>query len=282
MSSSDSDPPPSSDDPPRRDGIRPMPLFVAAAWVLGMTLFMSLFATLAAAHDIVSGFACQAAAYLLCVFLIVRVHAPNASLRAFLALRRTHLAFYPIAVLLGVAIEAPAIAIYELIQRHYPEAPGHESTLDMLTTASTPKRVLAGLVIIALGPLLEEIFFRGALFKPLERKYESSRSIVIGLCAVLFAGAHWDFRAMIHLALVGLALGFLRQLSGSIVPSALLHGTYNAVTFYLLVTLPEDADVNPPRWLVGASCAAIAALLGLATLVGRTEAAARVQELDRQ
>jgi uncharacterized protein len=260
-----------------------MPFFVASGWVVGTTLILFAIASLVTAVDIVSSVACQAAAYLLGLFLILRVHAPDVSVRAFLAIRRTHVAFYPIAVLLGAAAEAPALSLYEFIERRYPSGPAQDSAFDMLTTATMPKRVLAGVMIIALGPMLEEIFFRGALFKPLERKYADARSIVIGLTAVLFAAVHFDRRAVIHLALVGLVLGLLRQLSGSIFPSLLVHSTFNAVAFYFLVTMPADAQVTPPGWLVAASLFAIAALIAAAYLVStRTQAAARAQELDRQ
>jgi membrane protease YdiL (CAAX protease family) len=276
-----SDPPPSE---PNGRAIRPMPVIAASGWVLGATFILALLGTLTS--DIVGSFACQAIAYLLVVFSILRVYAPNASMRAFLALRRTHVAFYPIAILLGAAIEIPALAVLDLVQRRYPTENSHDPTFDLLTTGAMPKRILAGLIIVVLGPFLEEIFFRGALFKPLERHYAASRSIVIGLTAVLFAFAHVDPQAMIHLAIVGLALGFLRQASGSIVPSALLHATFNAIPFYAVVTAKPgsaELEIDLPRWLVAVGCAATVLLLVLAKLVStRTEAASRAQELDQQ
>lgn len=280
--SSPSDPPPSSD--PYKGGIRPMPFFVAAAWVMGATLTFGILSV--RSHSLASGFAWQVVAYLLTVFLILRVHAPSASVREFLAIRRTHFAFYPIALALGAALFAPAAELFEFVKRRYAEGPPESPDFDMLTHGSTPRIVLGGLVIIALGPLLEEVLYRGAIWKPLERKHQAGPSIVIGLTAVLFAAAHVNRHAMIHLALVGMVLGLLRRQSGSIIPSTLAHGVYNAITFYFLVKAPSDAvevEVDIPRWVVAASLCAVALLLGMAYLVStRTEAASRAQELDRR
>ena len=55
----------------------------------------------ASRDDLTKLFACQLAAYLLGTFLILRVHAPQAKIREFLALRGTHLAFYPLALALS-------------------------------------------------------------------------------------------------------------------------------------------------------------------------------------
>jgi uncharacterized protein len=280
--SSPSDPP-SSD--PFKDGIRPMPFFVALGWVIGTTFALALLMTIAN-DNIVSRFACQAVAYLLGLFLILRVHAPLASLREFLAIRGTHAGFYPLAVLLGVAVEIPAILVQEFIRRRYPEELVHSSMLTEIASASLPQRIATGAVLIALGPFLEEVFFRGAIFKPMERKYTDARSIVIGLTAVLFALAHFNWRELISLAMVGLVLGYLRQASGSIIPGVLLHATINGVAFYSLLTeAPGAAETHTalPRWLLAAGCFATLLLLAFAHLLStRTQAAARAQELDRQ
>lgn len=290
---SDSDPPPSV-PPPSERGVRPMPVFLAGGWLLGVLFLQALLFSIvlsvrhAEQGDLLSGFACQSAAYLLGLFLILRVHAPLASVRAFLGARKTHPAFYPLAVALGAAIVFPIDALFEVIQRRYPEvrdANASERISEMLSHASPPKLIALGVIIVVAGPILEEIFFRGALFKPLERGYPASRSIAVGITAALFAFAHVDHQEMIPLALIGLALGFLRQQSGSLVPPALLHITFNAIGFYATLTAPAGAAAASPtsRWLIAGGAVASLLLLGLAYLLGaRTGAAIRAQELDQQ
>jgi hypothetical protein len=46
---------------------------------------------------------------------------------------------------------------------------------------------------------------------------------------LLFAMVHLEWQRAIHVGLVGLCLGFLRRVSGSIVPSLLVHITFNAL-----------------------------------------------------
>jgi membrane protease YdiL (CAAX protease family) len=291
---SDSDPPPSS-PPPSARSVRPMPVFLAGGWLLGVlfTQNLLLLLVLSARHadqaDLVSGFACQAAAFLLGLFLILRVHAPEAGVREFIGARKTHPAFYPLGVVLGAAIVFPADALFELIQRRYPDprdANASERISEMLSRASPPMLVVLGVILVLIGPVLEEVFFRSALQKPLERSYPASRSIAVGITAVLFAFAHRDLQELIPLALLGLMLGFLRQQSGSIIPSSLLHITFNAISFYSSLAAPHGAGVTAepiPRWMIAAGAGAALSLLALAHVLGtRTEAAARAQELDRQ
>jgi uncharacterized protein len=288
---SDSDPPPST-PPPSGRSVRPMSGLLASGWMFGVVFVQSLLLVLVlglrpdAQTDLVSGFACQTIAYLLGLFLILRVHAPATSVRAVLGARKTHPGFYPIAILLAAALTPPIDALFEVMLRRYPdskEAGGRIS--DLLANASTPKLIAFGAIIMVIGPILEEIFFRGALFNPIERAYPASRSIAVGITAFLFAAAHLDHQELIPLALLGLALGFLRQQSGSLIPPILLHMSFNGVGFYaILTTAPSaSATTSPSRLILAGTSAAALLLLGLAHLIStRSEAAANAQELDRQ
>src|SRR5689334_9927371 len=134
--SSPSDPPSSDPADSRKGGIRPMPFFVAIGWAIGISLILYVLATLAS--NIVGGIACQAAAYLLGLFLILRVHAPDASIRAFLAVRSTHIVFYPLGLLLGAASWVPANVLADAIERTYPSPHDPSTLLEPLRNASRP------------------------------------------------------------------------------------------------------------------------------------------------
>jgi membrane protease YdiL (CAAX protease family) len=279
---------PSPDAPP--DGIRAMPVYLAIGWTFGTVLVQAVLeSSLLGAHtpsrdDLAKLFTCQLAAYLLGTFAILRVHAPQAKIRDFLAIRGTHLAFYPLALLLGALVQIPAEAIARAIVRAYPmESQG--SLLAGLDHETLPRKLLLALIVVLLGPLLEEVFFRGALFKPLERAHASMRSLAVLFTGLLFAAVHMSWHFFIPFWMLGLCMGFLRRASGALVPSLLFHAGFNAVTLYDALR-PGPADADPlaplPLWMVAAGSAGTLLLLALVHLTSRSAAATRAKELDLQ
>ncbi|WP_437636433.1 CPBP family intramembrane glutamic endopeptidase [Sorangium sp. So ce854] len=305
------DPPRGSPEPPPGDGApgpifqrgdaeRPMSVRAAVGWVAGVTLlFLWLLGVVASFRpepelDVVSSFACQAAAYLLGLFGVLQLHAPRASIRELVGLRGTHLAFYPLAVALGFALEGPIAALYALIERRWPSGIGDAELVRVFVDASAAERAALGLVFIALGPALEEVFFRGALARPMRWKHGAP--LVVAVTAALFAVAHVEWQKFLPIGIFGVALGVLRFASGSLVPSILLHATYNGIQCFALLSAAESSGVNEvpagagaalpettamPGWLVAASSACALVLIALACALGnRAEAAARAREKD--
>jgi hypothetical protein len=278
---SDSDPPPSNAPPPSMTAI------TATLWMIGATFALSLLASIMAAVrgartlDIVSGVACQAAAYLLTLFLILRVHAPGTGARDLVGLRPTHPLFYPLAVLLGISLQAPANALNIVIERRWPSH-AEDTIADLVRSSTGPQRALAALAVILAGPMLEELLFRGALFRPMLRSHSSGAVIVV--TATLFAIAHHVWQVFLPIGILGLVLGAIRRASGSIVPSMLLHATFNAIPFYAMVaqrpgTTAGEASI--PLWQLAASTAASVALLFCVHLVGSKMTEAKIaQEHD--
>ncbi|AUX20269.1 hypothetical protein SOCEGT47_007350 [Sorangium cellulosum] len=277
-----------------------MSIPAAGGWTAAVTfLFLWLLGVTASARahgelDMISAFACQAAAYLLGLFGVLQVHAPRASIRDLLGVRRTHAAFYPLALALGFALEGPITALYEAIERRWPSGGSDADLVRLFTEASAPERVALGLIFIALGPVLEEVFFRGALARPLLRKHGAP--LVIAATSALFAVAHLEWQKFLPIGLFGAALGVLRVASGSLVPPILLHATYNAIQCFALVSAassgpetaaPVEADaalaaVAPtPAWLVAAGSGCALGLIALACVLGhRAEGAVRAREKD--
>lgn len=278
--------------PPERKPLipRPMSILAAAGYSLGTTLlfFWLLSVTIAlrpgAANDLVNSFGCQVVAYLGGLFLILRIHAPDGSIREILGFRGTHPAFYPLGALLGAALIVPVNTLYDFLEHTFPTAAGHEDRLvEILLGASVPKRIAIGAIVVLLGPLLEEVFFRGALLSPLRRGHTLLASIAA--TAALFALAHDQWQMYLPIAVVGLALGILRVASGSIVPSVLLHATFNAVPFYAVLSSGHaDASSGAPNWpTIVVSTAVASVLLWLTGVVATTTVdAARAQEKDRR
>ncbi len=108
-------------------------------------------------------------------------------------------------------------------------------------------------VVVVLGPLVEELVFRGAIFNGLyklstlisTRRNPSTRNtrIVVGVPFVLSALASSAFFAVLHLepiilpALLALAVAlcYLFARTGSLVPSFAAHATFNSFATSLII-----------------------------------------------
>jgi membrane protease YdiL (CAAX protease family) len=81
------------------------------------------------------------------------------------------------------------------------------------------------------GPILEELVFRGFLFKVVEDAYDAS--LAVPVTAILFAGLHLsqlggNWPAFIVIFIVGYLLTVVRRRTGSVVPSMVMHIAYNS------------------------------------------------------
>ncbi len=97
---------------------------------------------------------------------------------------------------------------------------------------------------IAIAPLFEEIIFRGFLFKVFGDM--AGPGVAIPVTAFLFALLHafqlWgNWVAIALIFAVGYTLAFIRNQSGSILPSLVVHTSYNAMLFalYAIGTLAQ-------------------------------------------
>ncbi len=274
-----------------------MSIPAACGWAAGVTfVFLFLLSLIVSSRpgselDLISSFGCQAAAYLLGLFGVLQVHAPRASIREFLGVRRTHAAFYAIAVALGVALELPVAALYDAIERRWPSGVSDAELVKIFAEAGPAERAALGVVLIALGPALEEVFFRGALTRPLRRKHGLAE--VVAATSVLFAVAHLEWQKFLPIAIFGVALGALRVASGSLLPPILLHATYNGIQFVSLVSVASAGieaaapgsvllqGTPTPAWLVAVSSGCALVLIALACVLGtRAVTAARAREKD--
>lgn len=125
-------------------------------------------------------------------------------------------------------------------------AQGHPVTQNIRQLGeSTPLawRIPLVLLVVSLGPLVEELLFRGVLLSALLQRW--GRIAAIGLSSLAFALAHlpglgWKIYALPALLLLALALAWLRLRSGSIWPSVVGHGANNllAVAAWFVVAHP--------------------------------------------
>jgi uncharacterized protein len=102
-------------------------------------------------------------------------------------------------------------------------------------SASPGLRIPLVLVVTSLGPLVEELLFRGVLLSaliqlPWIHRWRVGWAVVLSSLAfalVHLPGLHWQGYALPQLMLLALALAWLRLRSDSIWPGVLAHGSYN-------------------------------------------------------
>jgi hypothetical protein len=136
------------------------------------------------------------------------------------------------APLLGAVLQIPISAIDDAIERRWPTpAPILAERVARIIPHSLTQAVSITLIVAVLGPLVEELFFRGALFGGMVRS-RGVRPTAIAVSAC-FVFAHMEINEALPLFLVALALAEVRAATGSLWPGFLLHGAFNGVTLAL-------------------------------------------------
>jgi uncharacterized protein len=98
------------------------------------------------------------------------------------------------------------------------------------------------LFAITLGPLCEELVFRGFLLPLFARHWGVAAGLL--LTSVPFALLHgpqygWAWQHLVLITVVGVSFGIMRLRSGSVAASTVMHASYNGVfTAILLVSRP--------------------------------------------
>jgi len=107
---------------------------------------------------------------------------------------------------------------------------------DMLSSRGTI--VLLGLLVVILGPVAEELAFRGLLMPLLIRSIGAPGGIV--LTGIIFGSIHgyeyqWSWQYMLLISLVGCVFGWAKFKTQSTVAAALMHCTFNLTQFAALL-----------------------------------------------
>jgi CAAX protease family protein len=131
--------------------------------------------------------------------------------------------YWPALVALGAAM----ISLQSL-ERFF-HLPQHIPMEDFLSTPLAA--ILTGIFAVSLGPLMEELFFRGFLYPVLARRSGTFMAIVITSVAFgLIHGAQLAFAwgLVLIIFIVGLVLTTVRAKTGSVAASFVVHVAYNS------------------------------------------------------
>jgi len=212
---------------------RRMSFLAAAGWTVGLGLVASVVMELTesarpgAAVDLVNLVACRVVAVSVFLFVLLRIYAPDASVRDVLGVRPVSPLVVGLAAVAGALLSPGISLVDDIIYKRFPLSPEETDLLDkMMSVTSRGERLVLfasfGLVI----PLFDELFFRGVVFRGL-RRGRAEGLAVLG-SAMLYGLSHMDLRALPTSLVLGLLAAWLRGRSGSITPAVLASIGANA------------------------------------------------------
>ncbi|HEX5509533.1 MAG TPA: type II CAAX endopeptidase family protein [Pseudolabrys sp.] len=221
---------------------RPIGFWLAAGWLSAAIIAASLFVfALLGSYELIFGSLPDEATVeqdlILCIYIVIVValvetvrHA-GWRVKDYLALviptRRQ--------IVLGIALGAVLPFVTAAIAMLGPVAPDAPAYFEYNKISAAGVLPLFWLNAVFIGPAAEEVIFRGFLY----RAWSATRlgpSGAIALTAIVFGLGHLEYGwfGMAGIAVSGLIMGWLRWRSGSLVPSMLTHGVYNACAMIAL------------------------------------------------
>lgn len=78
-----------------------------------------------------------------------------------------------------------------------------------------------------IGPIIEEIFFRGFCYPAIKKRW--GKAFAVFITAFVFAAIHGSLFAFLPVFILGIALAFLYEKYGSLVPSIVMHVVHNSL-----------------------------------------------------
>jgi membrane protease YdiL (CAAX protease family) len=264
-----------------------MSFFAAAVLTLAARVLTDTVVSLAdgarpgAMNDIVTWAAAVALAYLLCVFVIVRVWAPEESLRSVLGLRPINAFPCLLATIAGAAMYPPVARINEIVARKFPLTSDEQDALAKLLDTSTPgSKVGLLLATIVIIPVASELLFRGAIYGRLRR--ERAEGLAVFGTTAYFVLANFEPQRMVAMLALGAAVTWLRARTGSLVPALCTHIAFYAMPNVLPLfgrPIPEDYDWSL-RWVMGGAAVAVVSIVAALIFANKSESCTQARAVD--
>lgn len=122
-----------------------------------------------------------------------------------------------------------------------PEA--EETFSNTMNMVFDTKSLISMLVLTIIGPIAEEVMFRGVVLHALKKSWPKWGAIIIS--AVLFAGVHLIPMQIIYAMPIAIAMGYVCYRYNSILPTILIHIINNTIAGYIGL-IPESILKNLP------------------------------------
>lgn len=113
-----------------------------------------------------------------------------------------------------------------------------KTDLDLMIESSIYTRFATALVAVVTAPLVEELVYRGLLYKALEKA--AGVAVAIAVVSLLFAGVHvFQYRNNVAviavITLLSITLTVTRAVSGKVLPAFIIHLVFNGIQSVLIV-----------------------------------------------
>lgn len=117
-------------------------------------------------------------------------------------------------------------------------APEVQPTMQVLEiSVSLGQRICFGFAAIVVAPLVEEILFRGILYRAIK---QTGRPLLALLGSALFFGAiHANLMTLIPLTVLAVVLTLLYEKTQNLLAPIIAHSLFNAINFFMFVLSPK-------------------------------------------
>ena len=100
------------------------------------------------------------------------------------------------------------------------------------TLISPLNKVLAAIALVVVGPILEEVIYRGLIYGKLRKKHSLITSILI--VSILFGFLHGQWNVGVDVFALSVVACLMRETTGTIYAGIILHILKNTIAFYFL------------------------------------------------
>lgn len=158
----------------------------------------------------------------------------------------------PFALLAGISLNyfvtfaMAVIPIPEALQERYDE---------IYSFLGEGNFIIEFISVAVLAPIIEELVFRGLCYRYARRSFPAFAAALIS--GAVFGIAHGNLISFVFTTVLGIVLAYAYEISGSIVPSMLIHIGFNAGSYILELTTAEMED----------SAAVVLTLLAVSTVL---------------
>jgi membrane protease YdiL (CAAX protease family) len=136
-----------------------------------------------------------------------------------------------------VAVIPPLLVCFTVLAvvlRFFSVEPEPQSVVQIYLRDSAPNYLLGLTLFVAvLGPVMEEIFFRGFAYAGLRRRFGVWPGVFMS--AALFAALHMHWVAFFPILFLGIFLAMLYESSGSLIPSITAHALHNTAMVLVMM-----------------------------------------------
>lgn len=195
------------------------------------------------AQDMVSGLIITLwGLFLTSAIFIVRFQ--KLPLKSTMQLRSTSWLVWTGAAIFQLGMLPLTVQIAELTKKVLPMPP---QWLESFSESLTPDiSTFATVLLIAVSPgICEELLFRGAILGSLRNRWSPWRAIIVS--SMLFGLLHFSVYRLLPTTLIGIGLGWIAYMGGSIYPAMMAHALNNAIA---VTVVPElNLEKYSENWL---------------------------------